>query len=435
MKISGGRKPNKPNLESSGFLGPISRSVTRSITPSRLKGLPFLQPGWLGKEAGQPQGVPFKPSWAFVRTVGFLGGLVLLGILGGKWHLLVWAGESPNGKSSFPAPPQMLGPAPGKGLKTTGPNLSPASKSSADSHVSSPSCKDRPLRAYRYYYSYYGPYWPGYPWPYPPPPPPPWYLPYYSGPIFVDPDGVGYGPRSILRLMGVEHWFSSPPSGSEAKRGPTPGPNWPNNQAGKLMKPVPPAPKPPNQPNQNPPLILEGPEANAPQDPGPDGEKAAAQAAQNSERAMLLVDLGDAHFAHKKYSEALQRYREAVRLDAQLPEAHLHMGFALVALGKYAEAAQAWKRGLQLHPNWPASGFRLRVLYGPQEAERVTHRKALAAAVAANPHDADLLFLLGVLFYFDQMPEQARRAFLEAARWAGPNASHIDAFLGRVDRE
>ena len=193
------------------------------------------------------------------------------------------------------------------------------------------------------------------------------------------------------------------------------------------------APKAPNPPNLNPPLILEGPAKAPPENPAGAGNPNPPDAAgRNPERAMLLVDLGDAHFANKKYAEALQRYREASRLEPQLPEAHLHMGFALVALGKYAEAAQAFQRGLQLNPNWPAGGFRLRQLYGPQEAERLAHRNALAGAVAAKPNDPDLLFLLGLLFYFDDLREQARRCFWEAARLAGDNAAHIDPFLRRL---
>jgi len=288
----------------------------------------------------------------------------------------------------------------------------------------------RAYRPPRWYYYYYGPYWPGYPWPYPPPPPP-IYIPY--GPIFVDPDVAGYGPRSVLRLMGVEHWFSGPSSGPQDNGSRTPAGARPGNPGPGPMGNPPQAPKAPNPPNLNPPLILEGPAKAPPENPAGAGNPNPPDAAgRNPERAMLLVDLGDAHFANKKYAEAVQRYREALRLDAHLPEAHLHLGFALVGLGKYAEAAQAFKQGLRLDPNWPASGFRLSVLYGSQEAERLAHRNALAGAVAAKPNDPDLLFLLGLLFYFDDLREQARRCFLEAARLAAPNTAHIDPFLRRL---
>ncbi|MCS7306555.1 MAG: tetratricopeptide repeat protein [Thermoguttaceae bacterium] len=345
------------------------------------------------------------------------------------WGGLLWAAESPPKKTS-PKDPQNTGPGHIDFIKTTSSNQ--ASKDSAESQQRSDSSRERTGRPYRYYYYYYGPYWPGYPWPYPPPPPPPVYIPY--GPIFVDPDVAGYGPRSILRLMGVEHWFSAPPSTQQSNTQRSPAINRAGNVGAGVIGEPQQAPKAPNQPNLNPPLILEGPAKGPPgQDQGRAGDQNAAEpAGRNPERAMLLVDLGDAHFANKKYAEALQRYREAARLDPQLPEAHLHMGFALLGMGKYAEAAQAFKRGLELHPNWPASGFRLQVLYGPQEAERVAHRNALAGAVAAKPNDPDLLFLLGVLFYFDQMREQARRCFQEAARLAAPNATHIDLFLRRL---
>ena len=342
--------------------------------------------------------------------------------------VLSWAEETPARKA---APQDSVRPTvPGHAdfIKTSPPK-SPSQESSQAGEKSD-SSSSRAYRPPRYYYYYYGPYWPGYPWPYPPPPPPV-YIPY--GPIFVDPDVAGYGPRSVLRLMGVEHWFSAPPSGQQGNGSRTPAGARPGNLGGGPPADQPPAPKAPNQPNLNPPLILEGPAKAAPENAAGAGNQNPPEAAgRNPERAMLLVDLGDAHFANKKYAEAVQRYREALRLDAHLPEAHLHMGFALVGLGKYAEAAQAFKQGLRLDPNWPASGFRLSVLYGPQEAERLAHRNALAGAVAAKPNDPDLLFLLGLLFYFDDLREQARRCFLEASRLAGPNTPHIAPFLRRL---
>ncbi len=365
--------------------------------------------------------------------MGLLMIFLTLGLSG-----LLWAADSQPSKPSPKAPPQITAPGHADFIKTNGshrPSKDSPQPQEGTSASGSRSCssEDRTGRPYyRYYHYYYGPYWPGYPWPYPPPPPPV-YIPY--GPIFVDPDTAGYGPRSVLRMMGVEHWFSRPPSTQPSHPQRPSAPNQPPHGAGGAIgQQQQEAPKPPNPPNLNPPLILEGPGKAQPGqgDAGAGNQNPAQPAARNPERAMLLVDLGDAHFAHKKYAEALQRYREAARLDPQLPEAHLHMGFALVAVGKYAEAAQAFKQGLQLHPNWPASGFRLQGLYGPQEAERVAHRNALAGAVATKPNDPDLLFLLGLLFYFDQMPDQARRFFTEAARLTAPNTAHLDPFLRRL---
>jgi len=343
-----------------------------------------------------------------------------------------WAEETPARRAGPPDAVRPTAPGHADFIKTNLPRPASHESKQAGENSDPSGCRAyRPHRHYYYYY-YYEPYWPGYPWPYPPPPPP-IYIPY--GPIFVDPDVAGYGPRSVLRLMGVEHWFSGPPSGGQDNRSGSPAaPNRPGKLgAGPIGNP-PQAPKAaPNQPNLHPPLILEGPAKAPPENPaGAANPNPPDAAGRNPERAMLLVDLGDAHFANKKYAEALQRYREASRLEPQLPEAHLHMGFALVALGKYAEAAQAFQRGLQLNPNWPAGGFRLRQLYGPQEAERLAHRNALAGAVAAKPNDPDLLFLLGLLFYFDDLREQARRCFWEAARLAGDNAAHIDPFLRRL---
>lgn len=359
---------------------------------------------------------PYFPRIRFLAA-GFAGLVLLTGLS------LAGAAEGQPSKPPAKDSPQITGPGHIDFIKPTSPPK--PSKDAQDFRERHGPTGDRsPRPPYRYYYYYYGPYWPGYPWPYPPPPPPV-YIPY--GPIFVDPDAAGYGPRSVLRLMGVEHWFSAPPSSQQDSSSRPLAPNRVGNLGAGPLGDQAPAPKAPNQPNLNPPLVLEGREKE-----GPPGGNNVPDAGQNPQRAMLLVDFGDAHFANKKYADALGRYREAARLDPQLPEAHLHMGFALAALGKYAEAAQAFKQALRLDPNWPASGFRLSVLYGPQEAERVAHRNALAGAAAAKPNDPDLLFLLGIMFYFDQMRDQARRSFLEAARLAAPNTAHIDPFLRRL---
>lgn len=334
-----------------------------------------------------------RAGWVWLKGLGI--GLVL-----GVISVAAWAGESSQSKPLPKAPP-------------------PSARSSPPPRRHPPP---------RYYYYYSRPYWP-----YPPPPAYPYYYtPYYYTPyygsIFVDPAAVGYGPRGAMRVMGVEHWFSGRSSSSSQQ-------NWGGSDLLGNRVGTPRTGQLPGQPGPDqPPGEQEGDNdpPHQPRKPLPPRGGNPPGVGQNPQRAMLLVDFGDAHFANKKYAEALQRYQEAVQLDAELPEAHLHMGFALLAMGKYDQAVQAFQRGLELNPNWPASSFRLQQLYGPPEGERLAHRNALARAAAAKPNDANLLFLLGIMFYFDQMPDQARRCFVEAARLAGDKTAHLDPFLRRL---
>jgi tetratricopeptide (TPR) repeat protein len=73
--------------------------------------------------------------------------------------------------------------------------------------------------------------------------------------------------------------------------------------------------------------------------------------------AWKFIGFGDAHFNNQKYSEALQRYRKAVRGAPQLADGYFRQGYALAAIGRYDLATRAIKRGLRLDPGWPRSNF------------------------------------------------------------------------------
>lgn len=172
-------------------------------------------------------------------------------------------------------------------------------------------------------------------------------------------------------------------------------------------------------------------------DDGPDGpgedEQAQANLRGTNQRAVSLgwkfIGFGDAHFANGKYSDAYERYRKAVQAAPQLAEGYFRQGYALAAMGRYELAAGALKRGLELDPGWAASGFDPDELYGDNEPAKTAHLDALAKAAEKEPHNADLMFLLGVYFHFDGEPEQAAVFFRRAAQLVGGNDAHLRPFL------
>lgn len=244
---------------------------------------------------------------------------------------------------------------------------------------------------------------------------------YPIGPLFVDPDAAGFGPGAVQRFMGVDHWFAQ---------------NVPNRRQvvpdaaarpvvnGLGVAPKQPAPPPVPQAPGPPAAAVPPPPATANGNPGAADPDAA--------RALLYIDYGDAHFANKKYDDAMQRYRRAARLDPRLADAQLRMGFALAALGKLDQAAEAFKQGLALDSGWPGRVFTLDKLYGPNAAEKLSHRNALATASAADDRNPDLLFLLGVSYYFDGERDRAKHCFAEAAHLAGRHDAHLQPFLKRL---
>ena len=138
-----------------------------------------------------------------------------------------------------------------------------------------------------------------------------------------------------------------------------------------------------------------------------------------------LNDQGVAAFRGGEYGLAMLRFRQAADAEKPAPRALFLRGQACIAVGKYREAAEVIQQGLQLQPNWPASGFNPRVeLYDKQEAEWNAQRNQLEQTQGKNPKNAEHLFLLGYVAWFDGQRDaavdyfQQARALAAEPRWA-----------------
>jgi tetratricopeptide (TPR) repeat protein len=63
-----------------------------------------------------------------------------------------------------------------------------------------------------------------------------------------------------------------------------------------------------------------------------------------------LISLGDAAIEEKKVGEAINNYREAVRLNGSYPSALKKLGLALEMKGEYSNCIMNYERALQLEP-------------------------------------------------------------------------------------
>ena len=163
----------------------------------------------------------------------------------------------------------------------------------------------------------------------------------------------------------------------------------------------------------------------------PEPKKAVGRAtnAESIARARRFIGFGDAQFAQQKYSAANERYRKAAQSDPQLADAWFRQAFALSAIGRYKQAVAAIQRGLKIDPNWAASGFDLKQLYGFDQLAKEAHLDALAQAAENSPNNADLLFLVGVHLHFDGQSQRAEKFFQRAKELAGDDSAHIQAFM------
>lgn len=153
------------------------------------------------------------------------------------------------------------------------------------------------------------------------------------------------------------------------------------------------------------------------------------------EVARRFIGFGDAHFAAQRFAEAYQRYKRAAQTAPKLADALFRQGFALVALGNFQQAAQVWKKGMEIAPEWPRAAFRLEELYAGIPQAKAGHLDAVINAATRNPDDADLLFAAGVALYFDGQKDQARVFFEEALLTAQPITRYVDPFLKAIPQQ
>jgi Tetratricopeptide repeat len=174
----------------------------------------------------------------------------------------------------------------------------------------------------------------------------------------------------------------------------------------------PPRPDPPKPPPAKPPDV--------PRIPHPNPEPRAENA--------RLIELGKEAFADTDYGLAAQRFRQAGVVLPADSQAQFLLAQALLALGKYREAADAINAGLTLEPNWPALNFHPLELYGANVVLYPDHLRRLEEVVARFPNDAVVLFLYGYELWFDGRKDDARVLFLQAQA-AGADPAMIDLFL------
>lgn len=268
---------------------------------------------------------------------------------------------------------------------------------------------ERSGRSQRHYYRRQRPsHWGGayrvpVPYPYPAypgyyPPYPGYYPPYYLPPVVLPAEEL-YGPGAVQRFMGVDHWFQ------------------------------------PQQPQSQPPVIIQRDvgEAAQPQ-PQPAAEPDEEKPGRATNRHALnlawrFLGFGDAHFGNQNYSEANDRYRKAATAAPLLADSYFRQGYALMAMGRYEHAVRTIRRGMDLDADWPRSDFHNAELYSDNPQAKAAQLETLATAAEKDPHNADLLFLVGVMLHFDGKPERARPFFERAGQLLAGNDAHVRAFL------
>lgn len=155
---------------------------------------------------------------------------------------------------------------------------------------------------------------------------------------------------------------------------------------------------------------------------------------QAMERADHFIQSGDGLFQQQRYQEALGRYKDAVAAAPTYADAHLRKGLAYLATNRPDEAVAAIKLAVQQNPDVTDAALSLDGLLGNNPAAKSSLLETNARRAVADPQNADLLFVVGVLVYFDGEKEEAARLFNAAQRAiGGGNAPHIQAFSKHLE--
>lgn len=150
-----------------------------------------------------------------------------------------------------------------------------------------------------------------------------------------------------------------------------------------------------------------------------------ARAAFEVARAREAFEVGE-------YGRAAERLADAIAADPAAPLPYFLLAQARTARGEYAEAVAAVRDGMRRAPDWPASGFNLKAVYGPTAAAFDRHLAELREAADADPDDPAVGFLLGYHQWFLGDKIEAVKRFRKATRQARDNGI-IERFLVEAD--
>jgi tetratricopeptide (TPR) repeat protein len=143
--------------------------------------------------------------------------------------------------------------------------------------------------------------------------------------------------------------------------------------------------------------------------------RAREEAARKARAAAERMGTGKALYEQHRYAEAEAAYKEAIRLNPGLADAHSSLGFALRSLGRYAEAEAACRKAIRLNPGLAdahnALGGALHMLGRYAEA-----MAAFREAIRLNPGLARAHSNLGGALYMLGRYAEAVAACREAIR-------------------
>ncbi len=131
-----------------------------------------------------------------------------------------------------------------------------------------------------------------------------------------------------------------------------------------------------------------------------------------------------------KYREAARDYREAIKSKTDFADAHFSLGITYGKLGMYKEAVEVLKQAVKLEPDFADAYYNLGVAYG----KLGMHREGIEAgkqAVMLKPDFADAYYNLGIAYEKSASYSNAAAAFQKVLKFR-PDYAEAHYNLGIV---
>lgn len=142
-----------------------------------------------------------------------------------------------------------------------------------------------------------------------------------------------------------------------------------------------------------------------------------------------LVDLGSKAFRDGEFALALRHFRDAGDMQPNLARAWFLQAHAAIAMGQLHTAVEQIETGLKRNPHFHLNGFRPKTeLFADKLPMWNEHLELLKKVQQKNPKNADALFLLGYLAWYDGEREAAVGFFQQARPLIG-EPRFVDLFL------
>ncbi|MBM4129177.1 MAG: tetratricopeptide repeat protein, partial [Nitrospira sp.] len=120
---------------------------------------------------------------------------------------------------------------------------------------------------------------------------------------------------------------------------------------------------------------------------------------------------GYANETEERYAEAIDAYRQAIKMRPDYMEAYINLGIMYYRLGRYHEAIEAYQQALKRDPLSPSILNKLGTIYLILGEYAIT-TDAFRNALSSNPQNPETHYHLGIAYFLDGNKDAALEEYI-----------------------